>query len=235
MGNEPVTLERATAHIRHWFTPALLSGAWAEDEALRLLRIFLTPVDAEPDAAAAAGLMDRFAAGDGRYWDSLRQFVGDRLVHDRPLGDTLRRWAGEVFRGDCTPPKKPRGAPPTMNPRNHLIVVAITLLLKEFDISATRNDESESVSACDAVVAVLAEREVLLAYKTVAAIWCQQPKNGYMPRDVTALFLDRPAIENWTLSDWERAQQQTRFTDRADGHDPPGGQAASGRGQAARR
>ena len=198
MGNEPVTLERATAHIRHWFTPALLSGAWAEDEALQLMRIFLTPVDAEPDAAAAAGLIDRYAACDRRYWDSLRQFVGDRLVHDRPLGDTLRRWAGEVFRGDRTPPKKPRGAPPTMNPRNHLIVVAITLLLEEFDISATRNDESESVCACDAVVAVLAEREVLLAYKTVTAIWCQQPKNGYMPRDVTALFLDRPAIENWS-------------------------------------
>ena len=175
------SIEHAKARIRDWLNPALVDDDWTEDETVGYLE--LLGVDTEPDAEAVSRVIAR-AVGDRCVWDSLKEITGGRLLHGQPLGDALRRWAGEVLRGDRTPPRKPPGAPPTTTPRNHLIVKALKILRDECGLTLMRNDESEVVSACDVVVAVLAEYKVSLSYKRVAEIWYRQPADGYMPVEV---------------------------------------------------
>ena len=182
------TIEHAKARVRYWLNPELVGDDWTEDEIVGWLeQIWGAPADAEPDAEAVSRVIDR-AVGDRWVWDNLQEIAGGRLLHGQPLGDALRRWAGEVLRGDRTPPRKSPGAPPTTTARNHLIVKALKILRDECDLTLTRNDASEVVSACDVVVAVLAEYEVSLSYKRVAEIWSKQPAGGYMP--VAVEFLD---------------------------------------------
>ena len=139
--------------------------------------------DTEPDAEAVSWVIAR-AGGDRWVWDRLQEITGGKLFYGQPLGDALRRWAGEVLLGDRTPPRKSPGAPPTTTPRNHLIVKALKILRDECGLTLTRNDASKVVSACDVVVEVLAEYKVSLSCKTVAEIWSKQPAGGYMPVEV---------------------------------------------------
>ena len=181
VGKDTNTIEDAKARIRLWLDPELVDDDWTEDEIVGWLELLrAAPANAEPDAEAVSWVIDR-ADGDRWVWDSLREIAGSRLLRRQLLGDALRRWAGEVLRGDRTPPRKPRGAPATTTARNHLIVKALKILRDECGLTLTRNDASEVVSACDVVVAVLAEYEMSLSYKRVAEIWFQQPKGGYMP------------------------------------------------------
>lgn len=175
------TIEHAKARIRFWLNPELVEDDWAEDEIVGWLEsLRATPANAEPEAEVVSQVIDR-AVGETWVWDALREIAGTRLLRGQPLGDALRRWAGEVLRGDRTPPRKPRGAPATTRERNHLIVKALKTLQDECGLTLTRNDASEVVSACDVVVEVLAEYGVSLSYKRVAEIWFKQPKGGYMP------------------------------------------------------
>ena len=181
VGKDTNAIEDAKARIRYWLNPALVDDDWAEDEIVGWLELLRAArADAEPDAEAVSWVIDR-AVGDRWVWDSLQEIAGGRLLHSQLLGDALSRWAGEVLRGDRTPPRKPRGAPPTTTERNHLIVKALKIVRDEFELKLTRNDASEVVSACDVVVAVLAEYEVSISYKRVAEIWSKQPAGGYMP------------------------------------------------------
>ena len=175
------SIEHAKARIRDWLNPALVDDDWTEDEIVWCLE--LLSAKTEPDAEAVSRVIAR-AVGERWVWDSLQEITGSRLLHGQPLGDALRRWAGEVLRGDRTPPRKPPGAPPTTATRNHLIVKALKILRDECGLTLTRNDASEVVSACDVVVAVLAEYKVFLSSKRVAEIWSRQPAGGYMPVEV---------------------------------------------------
>ena len=187
VGQDANTLEHAKARIRFWLDPELFDDDWAEDAIVGcLLLLRATAADAEPDAEAVSSVIDR-ADGDRWVWDSLQEFAGSRLLRRQPLGNALRRWAGEVLRGDRTPPRKPRGAPATTTARNHLIVKALKILRDECGLTLTRNDASEAVSACDVVVAVLAEYGLHLSYKRVAEIWSKQPEGGYMPVELELL------------------------------------------------
>ena len=175
------TIECAKARIRDWLNPALVDDDWTEDEIVGYLE--LLRADTEPDAEAVSRVIAR-AAGDRWVWNSLQKVVGGRLLHGQPLSDALRRWAGEVLLSDRTPPRKSRGAPSTTTARNQLIVKALKILRDECGLTITRNDASEVVSACDVVVAVLAEYRIALSYKRVAEIWSRQPAGGYMPVEV---------------------------------------------------
>ena len=175
------TIEHGKARIRYWLDPELFGDDWTEDEIVGWLEQL--SADTEPDAEAVSRVIAR-AGGDKWIWDNLQKIAGGKLIHGKPLGDALRRWAGEVLRGDRTPPRKSPGARPTTNERNHLIVKALKILRDEYGLTVTRNDASETVSACDVVVEVLAEYEVTLSCKRVAEIWSEKPAGGYMPVEV---------------------------------------------------
>ena len=111
-------IEHAKAGIRYWLDPTLADDDWTEDEIVWCLE--LLSAKTEPDAEAVSRVIAR-AVGERWVWDSLQEITGSRLLHGQPLGDALRRWAGEALRGDRTPPRKPPGAPPTTATRNHLM------------------------------------------------------------------------------------------------------------------
>ena len=185
MGKDTATFEHAKAYLHDWLRRCKDDRAenircWA-DGWLEKLRA--TPPDAEPDAEAVGYVIDR-AAVERWVWDSLQDIVSRRLRHDQPLGEALRRWASDVLSGARTPPKKPAGAPRRTLERNHMIVRALILLRDECGLTIMRNDASEPVSACDVLVALLADSEVTLSYKTVAEVWSKQPESGYRPDEI---------------------------------------------------
>ena len=113
MGKDTDLFEHAKTHARPFLDPALLSDpSWMEDESTDFLDwIEETPEDAEPDPVFVSYLIKR-AKTNTWVWNDLQMFVGDRLLHSRPIGKTLSRWAGAVLCHKRLPPKTPPGQKP---------------------------------------------------------------------------------------------------------------------------
>ena len=107
------------------------------------------------------------------YWDALA-WTFARTEGERPLGQALHRWVGDVIRGKCPRPKGgkgSRGPAAKMDKRNDVIRWAVHLLT-ECGMPATRNEITERASACDIVAQVLDERgHPVRTYNSVLAIW----------------------------------------------------------------
>ena len=193
MGKDTATFEQAKVHARPWLDPALIADPrWTEHESTDFLEwLEGTSGNAEPDAEPVSYLIKR-AKTDKWVWDDLQTFVGDRLLHSRPIGKPLSRWAGAVLCHKRTRPKMPVGAAPTTYARNYLIIWALRMIRDKCGLTLTRNDASDPDSACDVVVAVLTEYEVNLSYKRVKEIWFEQPMGGYMPHVQLIDFLEWP-------------------------------------------
>ena len=138
---------------------------------LFLARVFLQ----RPDNTAREDI-EVFTEGsrtDPVYWDALARTFA-RTEGERPLGQALHRWVGDVIRGKCPRPKGgkgSRGPAPKMAERNDVIRWAVHLLTK-CGMPETRNEITERASACDIVAEVLAERgHAVKTYDTVRDIW----------------------------------------------------------------
>ena len=118
------------------------------------------------------GLPDllRDAELDSIAFEALQRLAASMMRAGAPLPQTLSTWVADVLDGRAIAPRQ-RGKHPQANlHRNLMIFCAISTLIEDGAMSATRNVASaHSNSACD----VVAER-LGMSYAAVAKVWRRQ-------------------------------------------------------------
>lgn len=106
------------------------------------------------------------AAEDKCAYDAIKLIIENRLarVADTPLTPALRDWYSQNH-------KRPRKGSHKNQTRDRTIVQAVRELVDLLEVSATRNDASESWSACDAVAEALTARGEPCGYDRVKQLW----------------------------------------------------------------
>lgn len=104
-------------------------------------------------------------------FDRLRLGIAHLLEQGEELPPEALTWLVRHLRGEVTRPKAGSGAK-TQVFLHTQIQVAVLTLVHEYRMKATRNDESEATSACDAVADALAELGLKPAtFHGVKRIW----------------------------------------------------------------
>ena len=104
-------------------------------------------------------------------YSALQEVVSEVRQRDGSFPEELYEWILDVAEGKREMPKLGRGRNPYANQiRNELIVRTIRALI-DCGFTATRNDASEPLSACDVVSRALKAHEIELTYDSVAKVW----------------------------------------------------------------
>ena len=127
----------------HWFyLREIDGGAWEE------LRFFIAASETSPI-----------------FWEAVKLIAERLLMINRPLGDDLLLWHGDMQSGKA---KKPlgKGGRPKNTPRNRCIFAAL-LVLQQLGLSVTLDaGKDRSPSGCGVVADILH-----LSYDAVATVW----------------------------------------------------------------
>lgn len=130
-----------------------------------------------PLQPAVIDLVER-AATCAETYDALNLALGMRVLNQWKLGDAGRAWVFGVLRGDYKRPKS-AGGPNKLEAKIRKNVLAMLVGHAEnHGLLPFRNAASDPHSACDAVVAALAEHGHHKSYDTVAKAYQHSTRNG---------------------------------------------------------
>ena len=168
----------------------------AFDEAVRIAILFMTwrlpytGEDRPPDADISyirdyeilaseaipkdrlSGLIEESDSSPLAY-RALQAVVSGLRQTDEPFPEELHEWSLDVAEGKRTLPNMGPGRSPYTNQiRDELIVRTIRVLV-DCGLTATRNESSAPVSACDAISLALKAHNIELIYDSVAKVWAK--------------------------------------------------------------
>ena len=102
---------------------------------------------------------------------ALRQALGHLREAGEAIPRELSEWACDVADGTRSSPKTGPGRSPYTNQVRDAEIIATGQALVDCGLTATRNEASESASACDAVREALEAHGEALSYDAIAKIW----------------------------------------------------------------
>ena len=104
-------------------------------------------------------------------WDCLKHLAAYLLRHDLELPEALSLWVADLLEG-----KRERQGyrPESTFCRDVLIALMVEWVVRDCEVKPTRNDESEPLSACDAVAEGLT-----MGYDAVAAAYRKHKDSVY--------------------------------------------------------
>lgn len=109
-------------------------------------------------------------ANETLHRDILRNAFAQRIANGDPIPSSFRGLAASLMTGELSEPRRKAGAKETAYLHSR-IMWAVELLIHS-GMTATRNDESKPVSACDAVAKALAQLKLKpLTFSGVKKIW----------------------------------------------------------------
>jgi hypothetical protein len=104
------------------------------------------------------------------HYDTLRHAFAQRIEDGEPIPSEFRQLASAIMSGERSKPKRTSGAK-EVHFLHSRIVWAVDLLIQS-GLTATRNDTSKHVSACDAVAEALRQLGLKpLSFNGVKRIW----------------------------------------------------------------
>lgn len=116
------------------------------------------------------GYLFSWALEDAEGFDTAKLAVGYTLEQGEPLPDEARQWLVAMLKGEIFRPKAKAGRK-TKEWQEILIWMAVRFRVEE-GMTASRNDASEPISACDAVAEALKELGTTPAtFEGVKRIW----------------------------------------------------------------
>lgn len=111
-------------------------------------------------------------ASEPLHRDILRNAFARKIAGGDPIPSSLREMAASLMTGDVNEPRRKAGAKETAY--LHSRIMWAVELLKNSGMTATRNDESKPVSACDAVADALGQLGLKpITFSRVKRIWLE--------------------------------------------------------------
>ena len=107
---------------------------------------------------------------DPGYFQALKLGVAYSIENGLDLPKTVKAWLASYLRDEIAPPKKAAGSKSKLD--IHLSIYSAVGILVASGMTATRNDQGPSTSACDAVAEAMAELGLKPAtFHGVKGVW----------------------------------------------------------------
>ena len=157
--------------VARFFTRAMPGADFARPSFYRPVTLDLLPPGGALDEAFVEPCIEK-AASSRPHYDALRRAAGV-LLRARRLDGALADWATDVLEElDSGRPAARRGKSPWKHALRDKAIVATIARLEAEGMTASRNEESERKSACDAVAAAICK-----SYARVLTVWKNRPRH----------------------------------------------------------